>query len=60
MKSLISTFLDSILYFFALGNNPIEEWRKRHQRQSDSDNMARDWYNIGQDIRNAFEKYKPC
>ena len=59
MQSLLNVFLDGILYFFSLGENPIEKYRKRHQK-TDAENMAQDWRNVGDDIRTAYEKYRTC
>ncbi len=60
MKNFFILFLDSVLYFFSLGENPIEKCRKNRQRSSDTDAMTQDWYNVGNDIRRAYEKYKSC
>ena len=56
--SLFIVFLKGIRFFFALGENPIKEYDRKYRRRSDADNIAHDWYNVGNDIRNAYEKYK--
>ena len=60
MKNLFVIFLDSVMYFFSLAENPIEKCRKQRQERTDTENMAQDWYNVGNDIRRAYEKYKSC
>lgn len=60
MKYLFNIFLDSILHFFSLGGNPIEKYRMERQKRTDTDNMTQDWYNVGNDIRSAYEKFKSC
>nr|DAP59053.1 MAG TPA: hypothetical protein [Caudoviricetes sp.] len=60
MKNLFIIFLDSILYFFSLEINPIERCCEHRKRKSDIENMAQDWYNVGNDISRAYEKYKSC
>jgi hypothetical protein len=44
--------INSILYFFGLGENPIEKTHK-----NDQDAIASDWINIGNDIRKAMNIY---
>lgn len=56
MKNFIIIFLDSIFYFFSLGSNPIEKQVKMRRERSDTDSMAQDWYNVGNDIKTAYEK----
>lgn len=60
MKNLFVVFIDSILYFFSLDSNPIKRYREQRRKKNDIDNMTQDWYNVGNDIRNAYEKYKSC
>ena len=60
MKSLLIIFIDSVLHFFSLEANPIEKCRKQRQQKTDLENMTQDWYNVGNDIRRAYEKYKSC
>lgn len=60
MKSLLIIFIDSVLHFFSLESNPIERCRKQRQTKTDLENMTQDWYNVGNDIRRAYEKYKSC
>ncbi len=57
-KSLMHLFLKGILYFFSLNENPIEEYNRRRKGKSDLERMRSDWYNVGNDIRRAYEKYK--
>lgn len=57
-KSLMHFFLKGILYFFSLNENPIEEYNRRRMEKSDLERMRSDWYNVGNDIRRAYEKYK--
>ena len=59
-KSLMHTFLKGILYFFSLNENPIEEYDRRRKEKNDLERMRSDWYNVGNDIRRAYEKYKPA
>ena len=60
MKSLLIIFMDSVLHFFSLEAHPIEKCRKQRQQKTDLENMTQDWYNVGNDIRRAYEKYKSC
>lgn len=60
MKNLFKVFLDGILFMFSIGENPIEKYRKEKKSVSDMDNMTKDWCNVGNDIRNAYEKYTTC
>ena len=48
------------MYFFSVGENPIEKYNKIRRMKTDSDNIAQDWYNIGNDIRRAYESTKSC
>lgn len=48
----MSFFVKGMLYFFGLGENPIEKTRK-----NDGDAIASDWTNIGNDIRKALTTY---
>ena len=52
--------MKSLLDFFSLESNPIERCRKQRQAKTDLENMTQDWYNVGNDIRRAYEKYKSC
>lgn len=49
------TFLKGILYFFSLNENPIEEYDRRRKEKNDLERMRSDWYNVGNDIRRAYE-----
>ena len=60
MKRFLIIFIDSVLYFFSSGENPIEKYQKMRRQKSDSENMAQDWINVGNDIRRAYENYKSC
>lgn len=60
MKSLFAIFLDSVLHFFSIEANPIERCKKQRQQKSDLEYMTQDWYKVGNDIRNAYEKFKSC
>ena len=60
MKNLFKLFIDGVLFFFSGGENPIEKHLRKRQNTTDLDNMKKDWYNVGNDIRRAYEKYKPC
>ena len=60
MKSLLIIFIGSVLHFFSLESNPIERCCKQRQAKTDLENMTQDWYNVGNDIRRAYEKYKSC
>lgn len=51
-------FLKGILYFFSLNENPTEEYNRRRMGKSDLERMRSDWYNVDNDIRRAYEKYK--
>lgn len=55
---LIKTFLNGIAYFFASGRNPILLQSKQKNSFDIADSMKQDWFKIGNDLRNAFEKYK--
>lgn len=57
-KTLKHTFLDGILYFFNIERNPISDYLDRLRKESDFERVSKDWFNIGNDIKNAYEKYK--
>ncbi len=61
---LLKVFIKGFLYFFSLDNNPVIEYSNKLKKKSDADRMREDWYNVGNDIRSAYEKYKaagkPC
>lgn len=60
MKHFFIIFIESVMYFFSVGENPIEKYNKIRRMKTDSDNIAQDWYNIGNDIRRAYESTKSC
>ncbi len=60
MKNIFKVFLDGILFFFSLGSNPLKKYKDERDKTNDADNIARDWQNVGNDIRNAYEKYRTC
>ena len=49
----METVINSILYLFGLGRNPISV-----QINNDSQSMKSDWYKVGHDIQKAFMKYE--
>lgn len=57
-NSLYTVFLKGILFFFSLENNPIKEYFHNQKKRSDADRIYLDWYNVGNDIRNAYGKIR--
>ena len=57
-RSLFFMFRKGFLSFFLLDENPIRQYAKRRKRISDEERIYGDWCNIGNDIRNAYEKYQ--
>lgn len=50
-------FMEGIMFFFALGKNPIKEYERKCRQRNDAENIAQDWRNVGNDIRTAYERY---
>lgn len=44
--------------FFLLDENPIKRYAREQRKISDRDKIYADWCKVGNDIRNAYEKYK--
>lgn len=57
-NKLLLSFMRGFLYFFLLEDNPIKKYARMQRKMSDQDKICNDWYNVGNDIRNAYEKYK--
>lgn len=55
MNNLFFIFLNGILFFIGMKNNPIEEYLKNNSRISDADKIRNDWYNVGNDIKKAYD-----
>ncbi len=53
-NQFFNVFIDGILYFFGIKDNPLEKYRK--SQKSDADNLEKDWQNIGKDIQKAYEQ----
>ena len=49
-----NVFIDSLLYFFSIKDNPFEKYKKT--LKTDFENIENDWINIGKDIQKAYEK----
>ena len=58
MNSFITVFFNSFLNFFGLAQNPIEKTIEERKGIRDADNLAGDWYKVGQYITGAYEKCK--
>ena len=54
--NLFQVFLDGILFFFSMGKNPIKEYAEKYRTNSDAENIAKDWQNVGNDIRAAYSE----
>lgn len=50
--------INSILYLFGMGSNPLSEHKSRVPNQSDYDAISSDWRNVGMDIFTAIGKYE--
>lgn len=48
-------FFLGFLYFFGLNDNPMMLKLRKRREESDSDRLSGDWYNVGNDIRKAYE-----
>lgn len=57
-RSLMSIFVKGVLFFFSLEDNPIKRYDRERRKYSDIDYIAMDWMNIGNDIRNAMNRYE--
>lgn len=57
-KSLFSVFMKGMLSTFFIGQNPIKELGNKRKEKTDTENMMSDWYNVGNDIRTAYGKFK--
>ena len=57
-RSLFFLFRQGFLAFFFLDKNPIKQYAKEQKEINDTDKIRMDWYNVGNDIKNAYEKYK--
>ena len=57
-RSLFFLFRRGFLSFFMLDENPIRRYAREQRKISDRDRIYSDWYNVGNDLRNAYEKYK--
>lgn len=58
-KKLLVIFIKGFLSFFSIDKNPIRIYEKEFKKRSDKDNMAQDWINVGNDIKRAYEKFRP-
>lgn len=50
--------LNSILYLFGLGKNPLPQQKKISKKSSDFDAIMQDWVNVGKDIQSAMIRYE--
>lgn len=57
-RNIFNVFIDGIFFFFSIGSNPIKKYSDERKKTTDMENMAKDWQNVGNDIRNAYERYK--
>ena len=72
-NSVKQSFLDGFLYFFGVGDNPIERHyqeivRKRKERDAHNEGLSgweidarclrKDWERVGMDIQNAIGQYE--
>lgn len=58
MNNNVIVFFNSFLSFFGLAQNPIEKTIEERKEIRDADNLASDWYKVGQYITGAYEKCK--
>lgn len=54
----MKVIINSILYLFGMGSNPLSERKARMSNQSDYDAISSDWRNVGMDIFTAIGKYE--
>lgn len=57
--NLFKVFIHGVLYFFALGDNPVAKFQKTYKSKGDAERINQDWVNVGNDIRRAYDKYQP-
>lgn len=57
-RSFFYIFLDGVLSFFGICDNPIAKYRKSLKGRTDYDKISNDWANVGNDIKNAYERFK--
>lgn len=56
--NLFNVFIQGVLYFFALGDNPVKKYEEAFKAKGDAEKMQQDWNNVGNDIRQAYEKHQ--
>lgn len=49
----MKVIIESILFLFGLGDNPVPEY----ENKSDAEALSQDWDTVGLDIRKAIENY---
>ena len=57
-RSFFCIFLDGVLSFFGICGNPIANYSKSLKGCTDYDKISNDWVNVGNDIKNAYERFK--
>ena len=65
-NSIKQSFIDGFLYFFGVGDNPIEKYYLERKAKNeglqgweiDARNLRGDWERVGMDIRNAIGQYE--
>lgn len=57
MNHSFYTFISGVLFLFGLSENPMVSLLKQYDAQSDASKLAGDWYQIGNDIKNSYEKH---
>lgn len=55
---LFKVFIQGILYFLSCGENPVKKYEREFKSKGDAERISEDWKNVGNDIRNAYEKYQ--
>ena len=54
----LRSFVSGFLYVFGLSENPTIYLNTKYREQNDTNEMVKDWKNIGTDIQKSYEKFK--
>ena len=54
----LNSFASGFLYFFGLSDNPFQHLDKKYKQINDANELAKDWTNVGADIKKSYEQFK--
>lgn len=52
---IMNIFINGILFFFSLEENPIFQYMEEMKKKSDADRIAEDWINVGNDLKKVLK-----